>query len=825
MNRTRIPLLLCFSFAACGGDGGKAADADADTAYDVWSDTHGLDVSDTDPGDTEPAETDGDADAEPDGSGDVDPDVVVVPAESVINEHRDPVESPVEDGTYPSEETRYYRRGDGMPDVEPTAIVALEGRVWAGTTAGLAVFDPETDAFVAHAPSVTGRVDALADRAVLADTWNRLAAIVDGEAVLISTGSDSVNPLPEFESTLTVIATNGYQIWVSPGTGLWRAEGEGWVEDERFSGLEVHAVANLADGDLVVATSDGLRIAGALSGDVTAALTGTSLLDAATCADDSVATISADALHVWSSAGVATTEAGPGGLPTTGNRRVACGYTNLHFVGHDVGATAVSANTGRRDHYTSNRWMLGVPATDVATGLDDTRWIASTDGITHIDLVARTLAEKAADRHATLEDRFRRLDGFISSERALQSWWSWEGSYLPDKDNDGLWTQMMIGAWAYAYGVTGDDAYCDAARRSIANMLRLVEFPCETFSETGLECGFIARSYVRDDEGVVYDSKLEQENWHPVDGGDGHTYRWKDDTSSDELDGHTYGFPLYFDLCATEEEREVLAATFAQITDYIIDGDYLLLDLDGEKTTHGHWDPAHVSSCVDGFASCRAGVEICGGACFGGGYLNGMQILGQLLVAWHMTGEDRYYLEYERLIREHRYDEVITNVAQVMTLHNASIENHSDHELMMLAYHSLIRYEPNADRRERWVAAMLEMYEAERVERHPMWVPFVAGLTGTALDVEEAVQSLREMPWDGRDWRVDNTHRVDFTVNPAADRFGDPQFLEVPPYDEMGYMWWNGNPHEIVQGGSREEMAPTHYLIAYWAMRYYGLLE
>ena len=59
----------------------------------------------------------------------------------------------------------------------------------------------------------------------------------------------------------------------------------------------------------------------------------------------------------------------------------------------------------------------------------------------------------------------------------------------------------------------------------------------------------------------------------------------------------------------------------------------------------------------------------------------------------------------------------------------------------------------------------------------------------------------------------------------GTDRFHDPQFSEVPPYDELPPWWWNGNPFKVHNAGDgRSIRGPMAYLLAYWSARYYGLL-
>jgi hypothetical protein len=399
---------------------------------------------------------------------------------------------------------------------------------------------------------------------------------------------------------------------------------------------------------------------------------------------------------------------------------------------------------------------------------------------------------------------------------------------------------MQIGAWCYAYAATGDESYYQKARKAMDVMMLQVDIPAVDFEAAGLGRGFVTRSLVRDDEGDVFASKATQDNWHLVHWTDGHDYYWKDDTSSDEIDGHFYGYPLFYDLCAkTDEERQEVASYAAAITAYIIDHDYVLIDLDGEKTFHGHWSPALIGAAAEGIDKCleEAKKETDMGklfeltaACYeswgGGGWLNGTEIIGTLLATWHMTGDVRFYDEYEKLLTEHHYDQLLMPHDETLTITSPAIMNHSDHELAMLAYHTLIRYEPNDERREKWVEGLLFLYEHEKIERNPLWAAFVALLAGPEHAIlEPALQSLREMPFDRREWHVSNSHRKDALEWPD-DRHGDPQFDRVFAYDEIRTIWWNGNFHVQEGGGNPKEFSgPMAWLLPYYALRYAGLIS
>jgi hypothetical protein len=347
-----------------------------------------------------------------------------------------------------------------------------------------------------------------------------------------------------------------------------------------------------------------------------------------------------------------------------------------------------------------------------------------------------------------------------------------------------------------------------------------------TFEAGGKKKGFITRSLVRDDEGPVFEDKKTRSNWH-LQEYQGRQYYWKDDTSSDEYAGHFFGVPLYYDLCAKEEEKEGLREWARLTMDYVIDGGYVLLDLDGERTTFGYWKDLGVAwngldICVEKYGETY--YEECVGSRHGQGWLNSAEILGHLLAAWHMTGDQKYYDEYERLAGDEHYADMIKVIDDTFTVTRPAIANHSDHELAMLAYITLLRYDPNPARREQYVQSLLDFYVWEREEHNPWQIGVIGGVYSEDVDLDGAVQTLKDMPNDWREWAYDNSHRKDARRN-GTDRHQRPQFSRVFPYDEIRTMKWNGSPYAVVGGGNGQGvLAPTPYLIAYWTLRYHDMI-
>jgi hypothetical protein len=251
----------------------------------------------------------------------------------------------------------------------------------------------------------------------------------------------------------------------------------------------------------------------------------------------------------------------------------------------------------------------------------------------------------------------------------------------------------------------------------------------------------------------------------------------------------------------------------------VVDNDYLLIDLDGKPTTHGDWNG--LANAVDGLGACmEQGKDECFESFGGGGWLNSIEVLGMLLASWHITGKDKYYDEYERLAVEERYGEMIPVKESTVTVTSHRLANHSDHELASIAYFTLLRYEPNEDRRKVWIQSIKDFYKYEYEERNPLEIAVMASAMPDA-DIGRAAQTLIELPTDWRNLRYDNAHRKDNVVSKQPDRHDSEQFDFIFPYDEIRTMKWNGSPYEMHAGGSiKEEQAPWTFLLPYWMMRY-----
>jgi hypothetical protein len=283
-------------------------------------------------------------------------------------------------------------------------------------------------------------------------------------------------------------------------------------------------------------------------------------------------------------------------------------------------------------------------------------------------------------------------------------------------------------------------------------------------------------------------------------------WKWKCDTSSDEITGHYFGYLFYYDLVAEETERRRVAEHVRRITDRIIDDGFTLKDLDGTHTRWAVWSPEKLNHDPD-WATERG--------------INSVEILAFLKTAHHMTGDAKYDHHYRTLIDKHGYAD---NALRAKTV-NPSWRTHIDDELLALAYPALLLYEDDPALKKIYRKS-LDLWFAEiRTENSPFFNFLYGGLIGEDPELDGSIAFLRDMSLDLVQWTVDNARREDLQLvhEPEIDRV---QTHRLPPPSERGVMRWDKNPWDAVQGdGGHTESDGAFWLLPYWMGRYYGFIE
>jgi hypothetical protein len=439
------------------------------------------------------------------------------------------------------------------------------------------------------------------------------------------------------------------------------------------------------------------------------------------------------------------------------------------------------------------RWLaddrvlgIGIGERNATTGENEI-WVETPAGFSRISEKLMTLAEKAR----IFEERIRRRHvrhGMVSDSQLLRPG-DLSSNRTVSSDNDGLWTAIYVAAEAFRYKVTGETEAREFARQGMRLLMRLEEI-------TG-NPGFPARSFIRKGE----DIQPTDGEWHDTPDG---LWRWKGDTSSDEIAGHYFVYPIYYDLVADEAEKVELRKVISRITDHILDHNYQLVDLDGKRTLWGWWGPEAIWDDAT-----ETG-------------LRALHILAHLRVAHHMTGNARYQKAYDELVTRHKYHLLTRN----QKINYPGYVNHSDDELAFISYYPLLQYEKDPKLREAYLDSLDRAWQVERTERIPLWnFIYAAGSMKSEYDRAEALRTLREIPLEQIEWTVTNSHRQDVPRDALADRFGKNQALVVLPYDELPMSKWNGNPYRLDGGtGGRREDDGSYFLLPYWMGRYHKLI-
>jgi hypothetical protein len=461
------------------------------------------------------------------------------------------------------------------------------------------------------------------------------------------------------------------------------------------------------------------------------------------------------------------------------------------WVGTRRGAIRYSDGYRRHEYFAGLRWLPDDQVTGIAVD-GDTAWLETPKGYSRIDYRMTTLAEKSQAFVRRIQERHLRSG--LTADSTLRVAGDLSTNQPRSTDNDGLWTAMYVAAESFRFKVTGEAAARDNARRGMQAILRLEQI-------TGRP-GFPARSFIK----VGEDEQPKDGEWHDT---PDKAWRWKGDTSSDEIVGHYFVYPIYYDLVADDTEKPVLRAALDRITNHIIDNNYQLIDVDGQRTRWGWWAPELIWEDAD-----ETG-------------LRALHLLSHLRVAVHMTGDPahrtKFRAAYDDLIARHRYH-LLTRNQKVMVPGHI---NHSDDELAFLSFYPLLRYETEAPLLAIYKESLERSWQIERPERNPLWnVIYAAGTGAKEFDKDESLRTLREIPMDLVQWTVTNSHRQDVPVDPLADRFKRRQALMVLPYDELPMAKWNGNPYNLDGGNAgRSEDDGAYFLLPYWMGRFHGLFD
>ena len=457
-------------------------------------------------------------------------------------------------------------------------------------------------------------------------------------------------------------------------------------------------------------------------------------------------------------------------------------------------AGLIILKNGSCKYLPATRWACEKDIND-AIAVGNAVWTATNSGVTKITEKDMTLAEKADYCFSLTEEKYIRTLGYVTSLGKITNCDISTGK--PSiSDNDGLWTQTYIGALAYAYAVTKDEKLLEAARRSTKAMGYLTKI-------SGVK-GFTARAVrFKGEEGYGTVVKRDGAEWHAAPNGE---CEWLGETSSDEMTGHFFGFSLYYDLCANEEEKEYIREILCDIVDHILANNYRLCDVDGLPTTWAIWDPEQLNrNSMWLWEKC----------------INSLEMLTFLDVAYHVSGDEKYRKEFLRLGIDEHY---LLNAAQHKKDDGHTC--HIDDNLGFLCTATILRIEKDPAVRKYLLMGMKHHWEYERPEHCVLFNLIYGAFSDDVCDLEIAVKTLREFPLDFVNRPLYNSSRKGLVYDTEQERWGEqPQLKEALDIDARVIHNYDSNPFRADEGNGQRACSPSAYLLPYWFGRYYGIID
>jgi len=482
------------------------------------------------------------------------------------------------------------------------------------------------------------------------------------------------------------------------------------------------------------------------------------------------------------------------------------------WIGTDYGITRFTPGKKEYSVRLSRRWLMSDEVRDINFDQDGNAWIATAGGVSAIRKKEMTLEQKADFFYKKLIPRHVR-DPWIVARFRLNVPGDTTSIEADDDDNDGEYTSMYLAMESFRYAVTKEPEARERARKAFdfLHYLREVTDMDGFFARTIIPASWershdMNRSYTPQElaEELIRNPRQKpvEKRWHLS---KDKKWLWKGDTSSDELDGHLFGYYCYYNFVADKKEKERVAKHFSQIVDHLLHNEFNLIGVDGTHTKWGVWSPKNLNHDPE-WAPERA--------------LNSLEVLSFLKFAFHLTGEKKYQDAYLKLINEEGY---IEN-AHLLHHTNPAFETYFDIYLALYVYAPLLSYEKEPLLLKEYQQHFDQWFEKNRITCSP-FVNFTYNwLAGGQDELDNSIFFLKDAPLDLVDWQIDNGRREDLQVlrEPILEEL---QVDQLRPPSEYRTLRWDRNPYAAISGNPAQERDPVYWLLPYWMGRYLKLIE
>jgi hypothetical protein len=718
---------------------------------------------------------------------------------------------------------RYLKDGEwktpaGADKMGPTSTIHIDssGAIWAGAWNG--VFKVDISGVTSTGPN-QDPIGAITSRMLGGETtrWagyqHRRTRKSETTVCGISLSYDA--PLSE---KWTQTSGGKVRLVVAGPHGIFIREGDaGWKPVKGAWHRNIRALHLTADNKLWIGTASGLYIQDLRDGappakrlgrpDVLLSSNVNSLFE---LPDGTVCIASTGGLDFYKGAKRVKSLTAKDGMPFRHSRGVTQDADGRLWIATQGGVVRYSNGEWSLRH--SRRWLLNDDARDVATSSDGTGWVATAGGVDAIRRKKMTLADKADYYLKMIRARHIREPGLIGPA-VLVTPGDVGKSFIEDDDNDGEHTGMYLAVESMRYHLTKAPDARENAKAAFHAMeiLQRVTGTNHFIARSVLSVGIPPRHEVdrtftpqeiAESHRTEPREKIFPKRWLPSADG---KWLWKRDASSDEVDGHMFGYGLYYDLCADDAEKKRVAEQVDRIIGGIVDNGFVLQDVDGVATRWGHWNP----SSLKGDPTWN---EEAGG--------NAIEILAFLGTAFHMTGKQKYQDAAKLLIEKHGYDKLALSAKYV----TPSERTHIEDELMTIVFPNAVTHALNPKLKAMFQQCIKNWYPCVAKDQIPFYDFVYNQYSGATVPVNKSIEQLRDWPLDHIEWTVDNRLREDVErdLTPGVDGL---KLKRIPNRSEMGLVMFDQEPYYMVigRGGEREDR-PNDWLMAYWMGRYYGFI-
>ncbi len=363
----------------------------------------------------------------------------------------------------------------------------------------------------------------------------------------------------------------------------------------------------------------------------------------------------------------------------------------------------------------------------------------------------------------------------------------------------GVWTGRYLAGVAYQYAVTKDPAVRKHGGDLLMGLRRLQEV-------TG-KPGLLARGFVKGHGPVEGFERggADSKHWHQGQGSYA-DYRFYSDVSVDNFNAVLYGYAIYFDLAADDEQKKIIASDVDRLMTHLLDNHYRIIDLNGKVTQYGHVgidpDPSRDKYYQDGGDS-----EI-------RRYITkpewkpplraSLMALPDLLIAYHITGKQRYMDEYRKLTSRFADNPEPPRDTRPYSPERIAKVNHSSEGQAYEALFNAIVYEKNPKLLAIYQRWLTELWDLNWMEGNSLYTFMTVKLAPRLDHVNESlalsIETLRRYPVDRVLHPVMNSIRRDIEISPFPDRGNAKQAIKPVPIDQRpldNEYTWKGNPYAL----------------------------